>query len=148
MDVMASGPNPLAKLGVAAGQNIRKLIKDGFVIRKPAIIHSRSRARTLAEAKGKGRHTGYGKCLGMANIACSSDPACIKSRGHAGTGDARTSRNQAEYACVQASAVEPVRHACPPRSCGCAAPVSGRARSARAYKASPCGVHQQSQCSG
>jgi hypothetical protein len=43
-----------------AGQNIRKLIKDGFIIRKPAIIHSRSRARTSAEAKSKGRHTGYG----------------------------------------------------------------------------------------
>ncbi len=44
-----------------AGQNIRKLIKDGFIIRKPAIIHSRSRARTSAEAKSKGRHTGYGE---------------------------------------------------------------------------------------
>ena len=48
---------------VRAGQNIRKLIKDGFVIRKPTIIHSRSRARLNAEAKSKGRHTGYGGCL-------------------------------------------------------------------------------------
>lgn len=44
----------------AAGQNIRKLVKDGFVIRKPQKIHSRARARTAAEAKAKGRHTGYG----------------------------------------------------------------------------------------
>lgn len=44
-----------------AGQNIRKLIKDGFVIKKPTKIHSRSRARVLAEAKSKGRHTGYGE---------------------------------------------------------------------------------------
>lgn len=43
-----------------AGQNIRKLVKDGFVIRKPTVIHSRSRARRSAEAKAKGRHTGYG----------------------------------------------------------------------------------------
>ena len=43
-----------------AGQNIRKLVKDGFVIRKPVKIHSRSRARAAAEAKAKGRHTGYG----------------------------------------------------------------------------------------
>ena len=44
-----------------AGQNVRKLIKDGFIIRKPEKIHSRSRARTAAEAKAKGRHTGYGE---------------------------------------------------------------------------------------
>jgi hypothetical protein len=44
-----------------AGSNIRKLIKDGLVIRKPTIIHSRARARRQAEAKAKGRHTGYGE---------------------------------------------------------------------------------------
>jgi ribosomal protein L19E len=43
-----------------AGQNIRKLVKDGLVIRKPQIIHSRARARLAAEAKAKGRHSGYG----------------------------------------------------------------------------------------
>ncbi len=43
-----------------AGQNVRKLIKDGYVIRKPQKIHSRARARLSAEAKAKGRHTGYG----------------------------------------------------------------------------------------
>jgi large subunit ribosomal protein L19e len=31
------------------------------VIRKPTTIHSRARARRQAEAKAKGRHTGYGK---------------------------------------------------------------------------------------
>lgn len=46
-----------------AGQNVRKLIKDGFIIRKPQKIHSRSRARASAEAKAKGRHTGYGKLI-------------------------------------------------------------------------------------
>lgn len=43
---------------------MRKLIKDGFIIRKPTKIHSRSRARASAEAKAKGRHTGYGKRRG------------------------------------------------------------------------------------
>lgn len=46
---------------LTAGQNIRKLVKDGFVIRKPQIIHSRSRARVAAEAKAKGRHSGFGE---------------------------------------------------------------------------------------
>lgn len=45
---------------LCAGQNIRKLVKDGFVIRKPQKIHSRARARAAQEAKSKGRHTGYG----------------------------------------------------------------------------------------
>merc|ERR1712188_323511 len=45
-------------------QNIRKLVKDGFVIKKPENIHSRSRARLAAAAKAKGRHTGYGKRRG------------------------------------------------------------------------------------
>ena len=43
-----------------AGLNIRKLIKDGFVIRKPEKIHSRARARAMQEAKAKGRHCGPG----------------------------------------------------------------------------------------
>lgn len=50
------------KLVMTTGQNIRKLIKDGLVIRKPTVIHSRARARRQAEAKAKGRHTGYGEC--------------------------------------------------------------------------------------
>ncbi|KAF5752178.1 hypothetical protein HS088_TW01G00085 [Tripterygium wilfordii] len=46
------------------GQNIRKLVKDGFIIKKPTKIHSRSRARRMKEAKRKGRHSGYGKRKG------------------------------------------------------------------------------------
>ena len=58
----------------AAGQNVRKLVKDGFVIKKPTIIHSRSRARASAEAKAKGRHTGYGGCCQQHNnkMCCAS----------------------------------------------------------------------------
>lgn len=51
------------------GQNIRKLIKDGLVIRKPTVIHSRARARRQAEAKAKGRHTGYGE-TGQRYVCC------------------------------------------------------------------------------
>jgi len=46
------------------GQNIRKLVKDGFVIRKPETVHSRARVRKYNEAKRKGRHMGTGKRLG------------------------------------------------------------------------------------
>ncbi|XBH85094.1 hypothetical protein VPH35_073099 [Triticum aestivum] len=40
-------------------QNIRKLVKDGFISKKPQKIHSRSRARRAHEAKQKGHHSGY-----------------------------------------------------------------------------------------
>ncbi|XP_027126601.1 60S ribosomal protein L19-2-like [Coffea eugenioides] len=43
---------------------IRMLIKDGFIIKRPRKVHSRSRAREGKEAKREGRHTGYGKRKG------------------------------------------------------------------------------------
>jgi len=58
-------PNEVNEISMAnSRQNIRKLIKDGLVIRKPTVIHSRARARRQAEAKAKGRHSGYGKRRG------------------------------------------------------------------------------------
>merc|ERR1712226_9875 len=48
-------------------QNIRKLIKDGLIIRKPVAVHSRARVRKNALARRKGRHTGTGKRMGTAN---------------------------------------------------------------------------------
>jgi large subunit ribosomal protein L19e len=45
-------------------QNFRKLIKDGYVIRKPNAIHSRARVNKRLAAKRKGRHTGTGKRKG------------------------------------------------------------------------------------
>merc|ERR1712080_50053 len=48
-------------------QNIRKLIKDGLIIRKPVAVHSRARCRKNAIARRKGRHTGAGKRKGTAN---------------------------------------------------------------------------------
>merc|ERR1712076_159909 len=52
-------------------QNIRKLIKDGLVIKKPVAVHSRSRVRDNTEARRKGRHTGMGKRKGTANARTS-----------------------------------------------------------------------------
>ena len=48
-------------------QHVRKLIKDGLIIRKPVAVHSRARVRRNVEARRKGRHTGTGKRKGTAN---------------------------------------------------------------------------------
>jgi len=48
-------------------QNIRKLIKNGLIIRKPVAVHSRARVRKHVIARRKGRHTGTGKRKGTAN---------------------------------------------------------------------------------
>jgi len=48
-------------------QAILKLVKDGYVIRKPPQIHSRARCRKRKEAKRKGRHMGPGKRKGTRN---------------------------------------------------------------------------------
>ena len=55
--------NPPSAVSLS-GQNIRKLVKDGFVLAKPQKVHSRARTNAYAEAKRKGRHTGHGKRKG------------------------------------------------------------------------------------
>mmetsp|Transcript_10479 Transcript_10479/g.25114 ORF Transcript_10479/g.25114 Transcript_10479/m.25114 type:complete len:202 (-) Transcript_10479:86-691(-) len=58
-------PNEVNEISMAnSRQNIRKLVSDGYVIRKPAVVHSRARVRKNAEAKRKGRHSGPGKRRG------------------------------------------------------------------------------------
>merc|ERR1711944_138449 len=58
-------PNEINEIANAnSRQNVRKLIKDGFAIKKPSAVHSRSRVRENTEARRKGRHTGYGKRKG------------------------------------------------------------------------------------
>ena len=52
---------------VITGQDVRKLIKDGFIIQKPPTIHSRDRTRRRLAAKRLGRHTGPGKRRGTKN---------------------------------------------------------------------------------
>merc|ERR1712083_1001975 len=61
-------PNESSEIANAnSRQNIRKLIKDGLIIKKPQIVHSRARTRENLEAKRKGRHKGFGKRRGTAN---------------------------------------------------------------------------------
>merc|ERR1711962_670020 len=61
-------PNESSEIANAnSRQNIRKLIKDGLIIKKPQIVHSRARIRANLEAKRKGRHKGFGKSHGTAN---------------------------------------------------------------------------------
>jgi large subunit ribosomal protein L19e len=61
-------PNEVNEISNAnSRQNIRKLIKDGFIIKKPQVVHSRFRVREKLEAKRKGRHSGPGKRKGTAN---------------------------------------------------------------------------------
>jgi len=58
-------PNEVNEISMAnSRQNIRKLVKDGFVIKKPQVIHSRARFNKRTEAKRKGRHNGTGKRVG------------------------------------------------------------------------------------
>lgn len=61
-------PNePTAIAEAHSRQAIRRLHKDGLVIRKPVAVHSRSRVRLMLEAKRKGRHMGTGKRHGTRN---------------------------------------------------------------------------------
>merc|ERR1711928_7859 len=61
-------PNEINEISNAnSRQNIRKLIKDGLIIKKPEAVHSRARVRENIEARRKGRHSGFGKRKGTAN---------------------------------------------------------------------------------
>jgi len=72
-------PNEINELSLAnSRQNIRKLVKDGFIIRKPQVIHSRFNARKVTAEKRKGRHTGIGNREGSANARTNSKGLWIK----------------------------------------------------------------------
>jgi len=61
-------PNEANEISLAnSRQNVRKLIKDGLIIRKPVRMHSKWRHRKRLEAKKKGRHRGLGKRKGTKN---------------------------------------------------------------------------------
>ncbi|VDM98229.1 unnamed protein product [Thelazia callipaeda] len=61
-------PNEINEISSAnSRQNIRRLVKDGLIIRKPVAVHSRYRARKNLEARRKGRHMGHGKRRGTQN---------------------------------------------------------------------------------
>merc|ERR1711975_82689 len=58
-------PNEENEISMANSRlNIRKLAKDGLVIKKPVKVHSRYSVRKKLAAKRKGRHTGFGKRQG------------------------------------------------------------------------------------
>merc|ERR1712199_49800 len=58
-------PNEVNEISMANSRlNIRKLAKDGLVIKKPTKVHSRYSVRKKLAAKRKGRHCGAGKRQG------------------------------------------------------------------------------------
>merc|ERR1712025_1461787 len=60
-------PNEVNEISMANSRlNIRKLAKDGLVIKKPTKVHSRYSQRKHLAAKRLGRHTGLGKRVGRA----------------------------------------------------------------------------------
>merc|ERR1712118_157813 len=61
-------PNEVNEISMQNSRlNIRKIAKDGLVIKKPTKIHSRASQRKMLAAKRKGRHTGTGKRIGRKN---------------------------------------------------------------------------------
>merc|ERR1712094_165389 len=64
-------PNEVNEISMQNSRlNIRKLAKDGLVIKKPTKIHSRASQRTKLAAKRKGRHTGTVSVLVARTRAC------------------------------------------------------------------------------
>lgn len=58
-------PNETSEVALAnSRKNIRKLFKDGLIMRRQVHMHSTSRVKRFHEAKRKGRHTGHGKRKG------------------------------------------------------------------------------------
>lgn len=58
-------PNETAEVALAnSRKNIRKLFKDGLIMRRQVHMHSHSRVARYHEAKRKGRHCGHGKRKG------------------------------------------------------------------------------------
>ena len=74
-------PNETNEISLAnSRRNIVKLHKDGLIIKKPSVVHSRSRVQTRNEAKRKGRHTGtYVRvclCRGCETCGVASELVC------------------------------------------------------------------------
>jgi large subunit ribosomal protein L19e len=66
-------PNEINDLSLAnSRKSVRKLIKDGFIIRKPEAVHSRWHARKYRAEKRKGRHSGPGNREGGKNARTNS----------------------------------------------------------------------------
>lgn len=64
-------PNEMNEIdGSKTRTSVRKLIRDGFIIKKPQKVHSRFHARRRAIEKKKGRHLGKGSRKGTRNARC------------------------------------------------------------------------------
>ena len=58
-------PNEVSEIALATSRRtIKKLVKDGLVVRKQVKTHSRANARAHYEQKRLGRHSGPGKRVG------------------------------------------------------------------------------------
>jgi large subunit ribosomal protein L19e len=52
-------PNEVNEIALAnSRRNVLKLQRDGLIMKKPSVVHSRARVQLRNEAKRKGRHTG------------------------------------------------------------------------------------------
>jgi len=61
-------PNEATEIGLAKSRrSVKKFIKDGYIVKKAVVTHSRSRARVWEAAKRLGRHSGIGKRHGSRN---------------------------------------------------------------------------------
>merc|ERR1711937_1042748 len=61
-------PNETNEVALAnSRKNIKKLFKDGLIMKRQVGMHSRSRCKRVHEAKRKGRHQGAGKRRGTKN---------------------------------------------------------------------------------
>merc|ERR1712232_1519138 len=61
-------PNESSDIDLAKSRrSIKKMVKDGIIVRKQIAVHSRGKARLMYEAKRLGRHTGIGKRRGSKN---------------------------------------------------------------------------------
>jgi len=61
-------PNETSEVALAnSRKNIRKLAKDGLIMRRQVHIHSRSRAKRWHESQRRGRHNGTGRRKGSKN---------------------------------------------------------------------------------
>merc|ERR1712228_888444 len=61
-------PNETNEVALAnSRKNIKKLFKDGLIMKRQVGMHSRSRCKRVHEAKRKGRHQGHGKRRGTKN---------------------------------------------------------------------------------
>merc|ERR1711963_673520 len=58
-------PNEASEISLATSRRtIKKLVKDGLVVKKQVMTHSRANARKFHEERRLGRHTGTGKRRG------------------------------------------------------------------------------------